>query len=48
MALISGKRIAILAEEDFENSEPTEPMRAMREVGAQVVVVGSGSRNTYR
>jgi len=48
MALISGKRIAILAEEGFENSELTEPMKAMREVGTQVVVVGSGSKNIYR
>jgi len=45
---LKGKRIAILAEEDFEDSELTEPMKAMKEAGAHVVVVGSGSKSTYR
>jgi len=27
---LAGKRIAILAEEDFEDSELTEPMKAIR------------------
>lgn len=45
---LTGKRIAILAEEDFEDSELTEPRKALKEVGAQVVVVGSGSKSTYR
>jgi len=45
---LTGKRIVILVEEDFEDSELTEPMRAMKEAGAEVVVVGSGSKNTYR
>lgn len=45
---LTGKRIAILAEEDFEDSELTEPMKAMKEAGAEVVVVGSGSKRTYR
>lgn len=47
MTLI-GKRVAILAEEDFEDSELTEPMKAMKDAGAEVVVVGSGSKSTYR
>jgi protease I len=46
--MITGKRIAILAEEDFEDSELVEPLRAMKDAGAKVVVVGSGSKKTYR
>jgi len=46
--MLSGKTIAILAEEDFEDSELIEPMKAMRNVGARVLIVGSGSQKTYR
>jgi protease I len=46
--MLDGKRIAILAEEDFEDSELIEPLRAMKNAGARVVVVGSGSQETYR
>jgi len=46
--VLTGKRIAILAEEDFEDSELTEPMKAIKEAGARVVVVGSGSKGTFR
>jgi protease I len=46
--MLEGKRIAILAEEDFEDSELMEPLRAMKDAGAGVVVVGSGSRKSYR
>jgi len=46
--MLDGKKIAILAEEDFEDSELIEPMRAMKNAGAKVVVVGSGSQETYR
>ena len=45
--MLDGKRIAILAEEGFEDSELIEPMRAMKNAGAKVVIVGSGSRDTY-
>ena len=45
---LTGKRIAILAEEDFEDSELTEPVKAMKEAGAQVIIVGSGSKRTYQ
>jgi protease I len=48
MSMLSGKRIAVLAEEDFEDSELIEPLRAMKDAGAKVVVVGSGSKNSYR
>ena len=40
---LEGKRIAILAEQDFEDSELVEPLKVMREAGAQVFVVGCGT-----
>lgn len=46
--MLDGKRIAILAEEDFEDSELIEPMRAMKNAGAKVLIVGSGSQEAYR
>ena len=46
--MLEGKRIAILIEEDFEDSELVEPLRAMKDVSARVVVVGSGSHEKYR
>ena len=46
--MLNGKRIAILAEEGFENSELIEPMRALKDAGARVLIVGSGSQETYR
>jgi protease I len=46
--MLEGKRIAILVEEDFEDSELTEPLRAMKDAGARVLVVGSGSKKSYR
>ena len=46
--MIDGKRIAILAEEDFEDAELIVTMRAMKDVGARVVIIGSGSQETYR
>lgn len=45
--MLLGKRIAILIEEDFEDSEFVEPLRAMKDAGAKVVVVGSGSQESY-
>ena len=46
--MLNGKRIAILAEEGFEDSELIEPMRALKDAGARVLIVGSGSQETYR
>ena len=46
--MLEGKRIAILAEEDFEDAELVEPMKAMKDAGAQVMVVGSGSKQSYK
>jgi len=45
--MLAGKRIAVLAEEGFEDSELTEPVRAMRNADAKVVIVGSGTGTTY-
>ena len=46
--MLVGKRVAVLAEEGFEDAELVEPMRALSESDARVVVVGSGSKETYR
>ena len=46
--MLEGKRIAILVEEDFEDAEVVEPMRALTDSGARVVIVGSGSKEKYR
>jgi len=41
-------RIAILSEDGVEDSELIEPMRALKDAGARVLIVGSGSQETYR
>lgn len=46
--MLGGKRIAILVEEGFEDSELVEPMRALKDAGAKVIIVGSGSQQSYR
>lgn len=46
--MLDGKRIAILAEDGFEDSELIEPLRAMKDAGARVVIVGSGSNESYQ
>lgn len=46
--MLEGKRIAILAEEDFEDSEIVEPLRAMKDAGARVVIVGSSTKQSYK
>lgn len=45
--MLNGKRIAILVEQDFEDSELVEPLRALKEAGGVVTVVGSGSQKSY-
>lgn len=45
--MLDGKCVAILAEEDFEDFELAESLRAMKEMGARVLVVGSGSQDSY-
>ncbi len=46
--MLTGKRIALLVEEGFEDAEVIEPIRAMTDAGARVVVVGSGSKDSYQ
>jgi len=46
--MLEGKRIAILVEDDFEDSELMEPLRAMKDAGARVIIVGSGSKQSYK
>lgn len=46
--VLDGKRIAILAEQGFEDAELAEPLRAMKAAGARVIVIGSGSQRSYR
>ena len=39
MSELSGFRVAVLATDGFEDSEPTEPVKALREAGAQVTIL---------
>ncbi len=45
---LKGKIVAVLAEQDFEDSELTEPLKEMKKAGAQVFVIGSGSQMSYK
>lgn len=45
--MLQGKRVAILAEDDYEDAELTGPLKAMKDAGARVTVVGSGSKGIY-
>ncbi len=45
--MLSGRQIAILAEEGFDDIELTEPLRVLKNAGAVVVVVGSGCQGSY-
>ncbi|MFQ6124362.1 MAG: type 1 glutamine amidotransferase domain-containing protein [Candidatus Heimdallarchaeota archaeon] len=45
---LNGKRIVVLAEADFEDLELWYPTIRMQEAGAEVVIVGSGSSDTYQ
>lgn len=44
---IEGIRVAILVEDEFEDSELVEPLKALRNAGADVTLVGSGSKRVY-
>jgi len=44
---LKGKRIAILAEEMYQELELWYPLLRMREAGAEVKVIGTGSADTY-
>lgn len=42
MAQFNGRKIAVLATDGFEQVELTEPVKALKQAGAQVVVVAPG------
>jgi protease I len=44
---LEGKRIAVLAEDLYQDLELWYPVLRMREAGAEVVIVGTGSAETY-
>jgi len=44
---LKGKRIAILAEDMYQELELWYPLLRMREAGAEVQVIGTGSAETY-
>jgi protease I len=44
---LKGKRVAILAENLYQELELWYPLLRMREAGAEVTVVGTGSADTY-
>ena len=46
--MLAGKRIAILVEQGFEDVELIEPLKAMKDAGAKVLIVGSGSQESYK
>jgi len=45
---LTGKKIAVLVEADYQDMEVWFPIFRLREEGADVVVVGTGSSTTYR
>lgn len=44
---LDGKRVAVLAEDYYQELELWYPVLRLREAGAEVVVVGTGSAQTY-
>ena len=44
---LKGKRIAVLAEDYYQELELWYPVLRLREAGAEVIVVGTGSADTY-
>jgi protease I len=47
-AALAGRRIAILVENDFEDSELTGPRDALRDAGATVVIVGPTANTEFK
>jgi protease I len=48
VAVLAGKRVAILVEDEFEDLELTGPLDALRAAGADVTLVGPIQGATYR
>ena len=46
-AALAGRRIALLVEQEFEDSELTGPLEALRAAGATVVLIGPTARTDY-
>ena len=46
--MLDGKRIALLVEDGFEDSEFKESLHSMKVADARVVIIGSRARKTYR
>ncbi len=46
--MLQGKRVVILVEQDFEDSELMEPLQALKEAGARVTIAGSGTKRVYQ
>jgi len=44
---LEGKRVAVLAEESYQELELWYPLLRLREAGAEVKVIGTGSARTY-
>jgi protease I len=42
-----GKKMLMLIEQDFEDVEVTEPLKAFKDAGIQVTIAGNGSQITY-
>src|SRR5436190_13956141 len=47
-AALAGRRIALLVENDFEDSELTGPRDALKGAGATVVIVGSTANSEFK
>jgi protease I len=47
-AVLAGKRVAVLVEDEFEDRELTEPADGLRAAGADVVIVGVTSGAQYK
>lgn len=45
---LHGIRVAVLVENDFEDIEFSEPVKHLREGGAEVVIVGTGTSDSYK
>src|SRR5262249_44795371 len=48
MSVLSGKRVAVLVEDEFEDRELTGPCEALRAAGATVVIAGPSAGGEYR